>query len=310
VVKIKMPKQPSRNQFVTCLIGDPVEHIVSDVMFQHFAKLTGVENYNHLKFRIFKANPENLKHAMRAIPVFGIAGANITLPYKEKAIKYLNKIDKTVQLTGAVNTIVNKEGKLIGYNTDGYGAIRAIEMKMKLIKDSDKIVIFGAGGAARAIIGSFPKVFRITVLNRISNLERTKRLKVDFARHGIELEIKPITDANIILAVKEANFVINATPVGMYPKGGTSLIHKYHLDSVGKSTIKKICFFDAVFNPFETEFLNLAKQYGARTCPGIYTMIHQGIKAFKLWTGKNVSEESIEETSKFLRKVINTTYGK
>ena len=218
-----MPKQPSRNQFVTCLIGDPVEHSVSDVMFQHFAKLTGVENYNHLKFRISKANPENLKHAMRAIPVFGIAGANITLPYKEKAIKYLNKIDKTVQLTGAVNTIVNKEGKLIGYNTDGYGAIRAIEMKMKLIKDSDKIVIFGAGGAARAIIGSFPKVFRITVLNRISNLERTKRLKVDFARHGIELEIKPITDANIILAVKEANFVINANQLVCTPKAALLL---------------------------------------------------------------------------------------
>ena len=305
-----MPKQPSRNQFVTCLIGDPVEHSVSDVMFQHFAKLTGVENYNHLKFRISKANPENLKHAMRAIPVFGIAGANITLPYKEKAIKYLNKIDKTVQLTGAVNTIVNKEGKLIGYNTDGYGAIRAIEMKMKLIKDSDKIVIFGAGGAARAIIGSLPQIFRVTVLSRTSDLNQAEKLKRDFVKCGVRIETKCLSDQNIISAIKQADFVVNATPVGMYPKGSASLIHKHHLDNIGKSTIRNIGFFDAVFNPFETEFLELAKQYGARTCPGIYMMIHQGIKAFKLWTGKNVSEESIEETSKFLRKVINTTYGK
>lgn len=305
-----MPKRHFRNQIVTCLLGDPVEHSVSDVMFQYFAKVTGVENYNHLKFRVSKADLENLKIAMRAISVFGIAGTNITLPYKEEAIKYLDTVDKTVRLMGAVNTVVNRKGELVGYNTDGYGATKAMEIKFKPIKSSNKVVIFGAGGAARAIIGSLPKVSRITVLNRTSDSKRTKKLKRDFARYDIEIETKPLTDKNIISAVKEANFVINATPVGMYPKGGDSLIHKYHLDNIGKSTIKKICFFDAVFNPFETKFLKLAKQYGARICPGIYMMIHQGIRAFKLWTGKNVPGESVEEVSKLLRKVINSAYEK
>lgn len=86
-----MKKQHSHNQIVTCLFGDPVEHSVSDYMFRYFAKLTGVENYNHLKFRIPKNDSENLKLAMRAMSVFNIVGANITLLYKENAIKYLNK---------------------------------------------------------------------------------------------------------------------------------------------------------------------------------------------------------------------------
>jgi len=120
-------------------------------MFQYFAKLTGIGNYSHLKFKISKNNPENLKIAMRAISVFGIVGANITLPYKEEAIKYLDVVDKTVKLVGAVNTVVNKKGKLIGYNTDGHGAIKAIETKLRPFKSTDKVTVFGAGGAARAI---------------------------------------------------------------------------------------------------------------------------------------------------------------
>jgi len=303
-----MPKRHFYNQTVTCLLGDPVEHSVSDVMFQYFGKLTGIENYNHLKFKVSKTNPENLKITMQAISILGIVGANITLPYKEEVIKYLDKVDKTAWLTGAVNTVVNRREKLIGYNTDGPAAIRAIETKLRPIKSFDKIVIFGAGGAARAIIGSLPKVSCITVLNRASDLKRTKKLKKEFARHGIEVETKPLTEKNITLAIEKAHFVINATPVGMYPKSGNSLIHKHCLDKIGKSAIENKEFFDAVFNPFETKFLKLAKQYGARICPGIYMMIYQGIRAFKLWTGRNVPEEKVEEVRNILQKVIHFRY--
>lgn len=303
-----MSKQHIYNQVITCLIGDPVEHSVSDVMFRHFAKLTGVENYSHPKFRIPKGNPENLRIAMQAIPVFGIAGANITLPYKERAVRYLDMIDKSVELTGAVNTIVNRKGQLNGYNTDGDGAIRAIEMKIRPIRNFDRVVIFGAGGTARSIIGSLPKVSYIIVLNRVVDLRRTKKLKEDFARQGVKVETKLLTKKNITLAIKEANFVINATPVGMYPKAGASLLRKSHLDSIRKLRIKDIGFFDAVFNPFETEFLKLAKRYDAKTCPGIYMTIYQGIKAFKLWTGRVVPERKIEGTRSLLQKVINSRY--
>jgi len=300
----------SHKQIITCLLGDPVDHSVSDVMFRYFASLTGIDNYNHLKFKVLKTNPENLKIAMRGILVFGIAGANITLPYKESAIKYLDTIDKTVRLVGAVNTVTNKRDKLIGYNTDGYGTIRAIETKLRPIKSTDKVVMFGAGGAARAIIGSFPQGSNFTVLSRTSDFSRVGKLKKDLTRHGFKIETKSITDQNIISAIRDANFVINATPVGMYPKGNDSLINKEHLNNIGKSTIRNIGFFDVVFNPFETKFLRLAKQYGAKTCPGIYMMIYQGFEAFRLWTGKRVTEKEINNIYLLLSNKIQSDYKK
>lgn len=305
-----MKKQRSHNQTITCLIGDPVEHSVSDIMFGRFAELTGVENYSHLKFRVAKTNPANLNNALKAIPILGIAGANITLPYKESAMQYLNSADKTAKLAGAVNTIVNKNGKLIGYNTDGVGAITAIKKKLKLIKSTHKIVIFGAGGASRAIIGSLPKVSQIILLIRASDYKKVEKLKKDFANYGLNIEGKLLTDQNVISAIKDADFVINATPVGMYPKSGNSLVTKNHLESIGKSKVKTVAFFDAVFNPFETEFLKLTKRYGARTCPGIYMMIYQGIQAFKLWTGKKVQDRNIETIASLLKGVIKSRYGK
>lgn len=305
-----MSKLKPHNQIITCLIGDPVEHSISDTMFQQFAKLTGIENYIHLKFRVAKSDPKNLENALKAIPIFGIAGANITLPYKETAIQYLDAVDKSVYLVGAVNTIVNRKGKLVGYNTDGHGAIRAIETKLRPIRKTDTIVIFGAGGAARAIIGNLPKISRLILLSRISDSKRTERIKRDFARYKLKIETRFLTDQNLISAVAEANFIINATPVGMYPKNNPSLINESHLNSIGKDIVRNAMFFDVVFNPFETKLLRSAKQYGAKTCPGIYMMIYQGIQAFKLWTGKKVPERHVEKIAKMLQRVISLKYGK
>ena len=305
-----MSKLKPHNQITTCLIGDPVGHSISDIMFQQFAKLTGIRNYIHLKFRVAKNNPKNLEDALKAISIFGIAGANITLPYKETAIQYLDAVDKTVYLVGAVNTIVNRKEKLVGYNTDGYGAIRAIETKLRPIRETDKIVVLGAGGAARAIIGSLPKISRLILLSRASDFNRVEKLKKDLARHRLEIDDRLLTARNIISAIKDANFVINATPVGMYPRNNSSLINKNHLNSIGRDIIKNVMFFDVVFNPFETKFLQSAKQYGAKSCPGIYMMIHQGIQAFELWTGKKMPEKFVEKIAKLLRKVINSKYEK
>ena len=303
-------KQNHNHKTITCLIGDPIEHSVSDVMFQYFAKLAGIKNYSHLKFKIDRTNPENLKTALKGISVFGIAGANITLPYKESSIKYLDIVDKTVNSVGAVNTIVNKKGEIAGYNTDGQGALKAIETKLRPIKNPDIVVIFGAGGTARAIIGVLPKISYLTLFVRSSDLNKAKKLKEDFVHRDLKMEIKLLTDKNIVSTIMDANLVINATPVGMYPKNNNSLISKKHLDSVGRSAIKNIVFFDAVFNPFETKFLKLAKQYGAKTCPGLYMMIYQGIKAFELWTGGVVSEKNTGNISRLLQKTINSKYEK
>ncbi|MCX6787185.1 MAG: shikimate dehydrogenase [Candidatus Kaiserbacteria bacterium] len=223
----------SHNQTLTCLLGDPVDHSVSDVMFQYFAQIAGVDNYNHLKFRISNTDTKNLETAMQALRVLGFAGANITLPYKESAIEYLDSIDDVAKRMGAVNTVVHKNGLLIGYNTDGTGAIKAIESQSRPICKSDKVLILGAGGAARAIIASLAdKVDNITVLNRNSDIARAIKLKNDFVNLTSAIEVKPLSDENIISSLENANIVINATPVGMYPNSNSSLVNKKHIDSL------------------------------------------------------------------------------
>lgn len=115
----------------TCLIGDPVSHSVSDIMFKYYAEISGIEPYLHLKFRVKSDDPRNLQIAIEALRVLGMRGANITLPYKIDVIRYLDEIDQVAARIGDVNTVVNTGDRLSGHNTDSNGALLAIERHMK-----------------------------------------------------------------------------------------------------------------------------------------------------------------------------------
>lgn len=279
-------------------------------MYRHFARLAGIEKYDHLKFRVRQDNAKNLEIAIRSIAALGITGANITIPYKLSVMRYLDDVDKTARAIGAVNTIVNKDGRLIGYNTDGYGAMEVIKTRLRPLEKTDLIAVFGAGGAARAIVGSLPKVSRVVLLVRLSSLGRAKKLQRDFRGRGFEIEVRPLTDQHIVSALTKADLVINATSVGMYPKCDASLVHRTHLSKVEKSTVKNKMFFDAVYNPFQTALLRLAGHSGAKTCPGIYMTVYQGVKAFELWTGKKVSAGAAERTAQLLLRTIREVHKK
>ena len=303
----------SHNQIITCLLGDPVDHSVSDVMFEHFAKMTGLENYKHLKLRVPVSSKDNLKTAINALKIFGIAGANITLPYKETVIEYLDSIDETSKTMGAVNTVVNKNGQLVGCNTDGAGAIRAIETKLKPTEKSDRVMILGAGGAARAIIaGLSDKVGQVTILSRDSKINKALKLKNDFEHLKVSIELKFLSENNIIETLNASNIIINATSVGMYPNSNASIFTKNHIEKLigSGSNIHDKYFFDAIFNPFITDFLKIAQSYGGKTCPGIYMMIYQGLEAFYLWTGRRVPEKEIDSIYSLLRDKIQADYVK
>lgn len=113
---------------ISCLLGDPVAHSVSHVMFPLFSSRSSLSNYAHVKFRVRSEKPEDIKVAVRAIQVLGIAGANVTLPYKQGVVSLMDERDDSATSVGAVNTIVKNGGKLTGYNTDGNGALQAIEI--------------------------------------------------------------------------------------------------------------------------------------------------------------------------------------
>lgn len=300
----------THNKIVTCLLGDPVEHSVSDTMFQYFASATGVDNYQHLKLRIPKANSDNLGIAIRAMTLFDFAGANITLPYKEKVIPLLSKISIEAERVGAVNTIVNRNRRLTGFNTDGHAALKAIEKHLRPLQKEDAVLILGAGGCARAIIGSVaPKVGRVVVLSRVSDSKRATRIRDNFAKHNMPISVKALNHHNLVVGVRSSSLVVNTTPVGMYPHSERCLVSQSNLEAAGsRSTIKDKMFFDAIFNPASTKLLWLAESYGATICSGIYMMIYQGIEAFKLWTGKDVPEQEVERVRTILINKIKSAY--
>lgn len=291
---------------VTCLFGNPVDHSVSDIMFGHFAEMAGVRPYTHLKLRIPDDNPENLKQALLALQLFGFAGANITLPYKQQILPHLDQIDATAERMGAVNTIVNTSDGIVGYNTDGLGALRAIEENAREVRHDDHVVIFGAGGAARAIISALAaKAGSIHILTRSPDLENARQLVTDFAESAPSIKTKELSDDTIVNEVAGADIIINATPVGMTPDENNSIVTRDQLDRVAATTaINEQIFFDAVFNPFTTKFLDLAEEYGARTVPGIYMMIYQGLEAFHYWTGDRVPTQDLDSLISTLQREI------
>lgn len=297
-----MTKTLPKETIITCLFGDPVAQSVSPYMYGHFAKKAGIAYYSHLKIRVPKEQKGALRKAIQAAQTLGFAGINITVPYKMEVMKYLDGIDSRAKAIGAVNAIVSREGKLIGYNTDGLGSLSAIENQLHKIKIGDKVVVFGAGGAARAIVGTIlPITKNIIVIQRKDDFH----LASWFKKSMKGIKILPLNDKNILESVSTANFVIQATSVGMIPNNKDSIISEKLFVQINQlSPLRKKLFFDSVYNPYQTKFLSLAKKYGAKVCQGLYMMAYQGAASFELWLGRKVAKKDIEGAIKILKQKL------
>lgn len=284
--------------FYSALLGHPVEHSVSPTLFKAFAELAGIE-YGHVKVDV--KSSKDLKKALNSLQELNFSGYNITLPYKLDVIKHLDSLSPDAKGMGAVNTVVIRNNKHIGYNTDAKGAFLAIEKKLKKIKSDDHILILGAGGAARAIIYECFKVCKnITILNR--DLKEGKLIADSFSTVKNKIVVEKLDDENIIEGIKNKNIIINATSVGMHPDVKEEIISK---KIFGKfETLKNKYFFDAIFNPYKTKFLINAESKGAKVCSGTYMMIYQAVYAFKLWTGIDMEKIDIEKVNDKLIEVL------
>lgn len=263
------------------LMGDPVEHSLSPPMHNAAFKYFDLD-YVYVPFHVKK---EYLKEALEGARYLAIKGLNVTIPHKTDVIKYLDVLDDAAELIGAVNTI-KFDDVVKGYNTDGLGAVRSIE-EVTPVKGK-KIVILGAGGAARAI--SFQSVLSgagsVIIANR--TLEKSLMLKenlvdklnADADAIGLGEELKT--------ELKDTDVLINTTPIGMYPN-----IHQKPLvtsDMMHEGLVVN----DIVYNPLETGLLKEAKKAGAQTVSGVKMLIYQGIEAFKIWTGVEPPVEVFE----------------
>jgi len=247
---------------ICCLIGDPVEHSLSPLIHNAGYQALGI-NYAYVSFRV-----SDIKQAIEGIRGLGIRGASITIPHKTSAIKYIDQVDPMAEKIGAVNTIVNDDGVLTGYNTDGDGALQALEEVTTL--GGKKAVLIGSGGAASAIaVGLKAKGVKLVVLNRTEDKAGKLAEKVNAEGSG---------DLNKLSEISSADILINATPVGMWPETGRSIIPKELLHN-------RLTVFDIVYNPRKTRLLMEARERGCAVVYGYKMFLYQAAGQFELFTG-------------------------
>ena len=261
---------------VCYLLGYPVGHSMSAVMHNAAFDELGLE----YRYDLLGVSPAKLGAFMTGeMRRQRVRGANVTIPHKVAIMEYLDEVEREALAIGAVNTIVNEEGSLKGYNTDGRGAIRALEEAYGDL-EGVKAVIVGAGGAARAIgYHISTKASRITILNRtLSRAEELAAHLSSMPECNASVEPSSLRRSELKEALKEADILINTTPVGMTPDiEGTP---------VDRSLIRPgTLVFDTVYNPLMTKLLWDAEEAGARTLSGLRMLVYQGAASFKLWTG-------------------------
>ncbi len=281
------------------LIGYPIEHSFSPLIHNFTFKK---ENLNFV-YNCYEIKPHLLEEGIKGLQALGITGVNVTSPYKEKVIPYLNNLDIWANKIGAVNTIINKDGLLIGYNTDTEGFMKMLEDNNVDLKNK-KVIILGAGGAARAVIAVLveKEVKNINIFNR--NLKNAKKQLTYWKEksNNINLnayELKKVfsKDKAINNIFKNANIIINTTPVGMKKfKKFEPLIPE---EFIRKNQI----VIDLVYNPLKTSFLKAAEKKNAIIINGLEMLIYQAIESFQLWTG-------VKPDSKMIYKYIKNKYNR
>jgi shikimate dehydrogenase len=251
------------NTKICCLIGDPVEHSLSPLIHNAAYKALGL-NYAYIT-----TQASDVEQAIETVRTNGIRGASVTTPHKVGVLKYLDHIDDAARKIGAVNTIVNDNGKLLGYNTDGDAAIKALEEVTDL--SGKKVVLIGGGGAALAIANALKgKTVNLTILNRTEARAKELAKKVGAEDAGSLDKISLVTEADIL---------INATTVGMSPNTEETVVPQEFLHP-------RLTAFDIAYNPKETRLLREARKSGCTVVYGYKMLLYQAAEQFQLFTGR------------------------
>lgn len=263
----------------SALIGNPVAHSIAPQMFDIITKKLNID-YAHIKIKVDDSN--QLNDVIQSLKTLDFIGFNITTPYKVDIYNILTQKNCVLetQKMHSVNSVMIKNNRLIGFNTDGRGAIKAIQHFYDISKN-DNVLILGAGGAARSILYEISKITNhITVFNE----ERDVALRMCDLINPL-VKIYDFTDRKILhQELEKATLIINATTVGMKPNL-TSLIKE---QEISKITEKK-CFFDVVFNPWETKMLSLARKYKHLTISGGYMLIYQALYTLEVWLNMKIN---------------------
>ncbi|MFC2010176.1 shikimate dehydrogenase [Chloroflexota bacterium] len=265
----------SSKTIICGIIGDPIEHTMSPAMHNAAFREVGLD-YIYLPLRVTR---EDLGSAIEGLKALNIRGLNVTIPHKVEVMQYLDRLDPLAEKIGAVNTIVNDEGIMTGYNTDATGFLQPL-LEREIEPEGKNIVILGAGGASRAVSYILTdRGAKLKIVNRQLELAWAEELAARISHvFNMRVEALELTRANLIYALEDADILVNATSVGMSPNIDETPVEA---DLLRPGLI--VC--DIVYNPIQTKLIREAEAAGAKTISGINMLVWQGVLAFEKWTG-------------------------
>ena len=272
---------------LAAVVANPIKHSISPFIHNSAFEATNTNGV----YLAWEVDAAELAETVANIRRYQMYGINLSMPYKEQVIPYLDQLSEEACLIGAVNTVVNREGTLIGYNTDGKGFFKSLP-SFKISRK--RLVLLGAGGAAKAILAQaiLDGVSQISVFVRSSSMEKTRPYleKIQNAT-GFRVDLFALEDVQDLQdSITKADLLVNATSVGM---DGSS-------QPIPTSIVlpEKLMVADVIYQPFETPFLKWAKNQGNQSINGLGMLLYQAAEAFELWTGKEMPTDQIWELLK------------
>ena len=272
---------------LAAVVANPIKHSISPFIHNSAFEATNTNGV----YLAWEVGATDLAETVANIRRYQMYGINLSMPYKEQVIPYLDQLSEEACLIGAVNTVVNREGTLIGYNTDGKGFFKSLP-SFKISRK--KLVLLGAGGAAKAILAQaiLDGVSQISVFVRSSSMGKTRPYleKIQNATE-FRVDLFALEDIQELQdSITKADLLVNATSVGM---DGSS-------QPIPTSIIlpEKLLVADVIYQPFETPFLKWARNQGNQSINGLGMLLYQAAEAFELWTGKEMPTDQIWELLK------------
>ena len=267
---------------LAAVVANPIKHSISPFIHNSAFEATHTNGV----YLAWEVEGTDLAETVANIRRYQMFGINLSMPYKEQVIPYLDQLSEEARLIGAVNTVVNREGTLIGYNTDGKGFFKSLP-SFKISRK--RLVLLGAGGAAKAILAQaiLDGVSQVSVFVRSASMEKT-RPYLEKLQHetGFRVELFALEDVSELQArITDSDLLVNATSVGM--DGQSSPVPENIVLS------ETLLVADIIYQPFETPFLKWARSQGNPAVNGLGMLLYQAAEAFQLWTGKEMPTEEI-----------------
>ena len=267
---------------LAAVVANPIKHSISPFIHNSAFEATHTNGV----YLAWEVEATDLAETVANIRRYQMYGINLSMPYKEQVIPYLDQLSEEACLIGAVNTVVNREGTLIGYNTDGKGFFKSLP-SFKI--SGKRMVLLGAGGASKAILAQaiLDGVSQVSVFVRSASMEKT-RPYLEKLQHetGFRVELFALEDSQELQDnITQADLLVNATSVGMDGKSSPVPSNLF--------LPKDLLVADVIYQPFETPFLKWAKEQGNQSINGLGMLLYQAAEAFQLWTGKEMPTDQI-----------------